>query len=86
MLEKEFTFSKETMTEFTKLLDEKRINLLGISDMKKEELLEISHILGLQKIDSKSNEMLRSEIGHLGKLFLAGQVGQIEHYYKMIFF
>ena len=62
------------MTEFTKLLDEKRINLIGISNMKKEELIKVSQILGLEKIDTKSLEMLRREIGHLGKLFLAGQV------------
>ena len=74
MLEKEIEFSKETMAEFTKLVDAKEINLIGINDMKKEHLLEVSHKIGLEKIGDKSLEMLRGEIGYLGKLFLAGQV------------
>ena len=62
------------MIEFAKLIDEKKINLLGIGDMGKEELHEVGDKLGLEKIKDKSLEMLRKEIGHLGKLFLAGQV------------
>ena len=62
------------MTEFTKLLDTKEINLLGINDMKKEHLIEVSHKIGLENVRDKSLEMLRGEIGYLGKLFLAGQV------------
>ena len=62
------------MAEFTKLLDRKRINILGIGDMKKEELIEVSQLIGLEKVNIKSLEMLRREIGHLSKLFLAGQV------------
>ena len=62
------------MAKFTKLLDEKKINLVGIGDMRKEELVEVSKFLGLENIGDKSLEMLRKEIGHLGKLLLAGQV------------
>ena len=73
-MEKKNDFSKETMTEFTKLLDTKEINLLGINDMKKEHLIEVSHKIGLENVRDKSLEMLRGEIGHLSKIFLAGQV------------
>ena len=62
------------MSAFTTLLDEKKINLVGIGDLKKDELFEIGGKLGLEKVRTKSLEMLRREIGHLGKLFLAGQV------------
>ena len=65
------------MTEFAKLIDEKKINLLGIGDMGKEELHEVGNKVGLEKIKDKSLEMLRKEIGQLGKLFLAGQVIKI---------
>ena len=76
-MDKEFVFSKETMIEFAKLIDEKKINLLGIGDMRKEELHEVGDKVGLEKIKEKSLEMLRKEIGQLGKLFLAGQVMKI---------
>ena len=62
------------MTEFAKLIDEKKISILGIRDMKREKLIEIGKILGLEKLQDKSLEMLREEIGELGKLLLAGQV------------
>ena len=62
------------MSEFAKLIDEKKISILGIRDMKKEKLFEIGKILGLENIKDKSLEMLRAEIEELGKLLLAGQV------------
>ena len=73
-MEKEYVFSKETMIEFANLVDGKKINLVGIGDMQKEHLVEIAVKLGLEKVRTKSLEMLRKEIGHLGKLSLAGQV------------
>jgi hypothetical protein len=74
LLEKEFVFSKDTMSEFAKLMDEKKINILSIGNMKREELVEIGEQLSLDKVKTKSLEMLRKEIGHLVKIFLAGQV------------
>ena len=74
------------MTEFAKLVDEKKINLLGISDMRKEELHEVGVKVGLDNVKDKSLEMLKKEIGQLGKLFLAGQVMEIKYCISIIFF
>ena len=65
------------MSNFAKLVDDKKINLLGIGEIQKEELIEIGLKVGLEKVKKKSLEMLRREIEHLGKLALAGQVFQI---------
>ena len=74
MLEKEFVYTKETMTDFAKLIDEKKINLVRIGDMTKQELIETGEQLSLTNVRTKPLELLRREIGHLSKLFLAGQV------------
>ena len=62
------------MSKFAKLIDDKKINLLAIGDITKEELMEIGQKVGLEKVSKKTLELLRREIGHLGKLSLAGQV------------
>ena len=85
-MEKEFEFSKEMMTEFAKLIDERKINLLGIGDMGKEELQEVGETIGLEKVKDKSLEMLRKEIGQMGKILIAGQVMDIEYYMFIILF
>ena len=54
--------------------NEKKINLLGINDIPKEELINIAKTIGLEQIKQKSLELIRKEIEHLGKLALAGQV------------
>ena len=62
------------MAKFVEMVDEKKINLLGINDIPKEELINIAKTIGLEKIKQKSLELIRKEIEHLGKLALAGQV------------
>ena len=74
LLEKEFVFTKETMTEFAKLIDSRKLNILSINDMRPNELVELSETLGLEKINRKSGTNLRNEINYLIKIFLAGQV------------
>ena len=74
LLEKEFVFTKETMTEFAKLIDSRKLNILSINDMRPNELVELSETLGLEKINRKSGTNLRNEINYLVKIFLAGQV------------
>ena len=67
-------YTKETMTAFAKLIDEKKINLVRIGDMTKQELIETGEQLSLTNLRTKPLELLRREIAHLSKLFLAGQV------------
>jgi hypothetical protein len=74
LLEKEFLFTKEIMAEFAKMMDAKKLNILGIKDMKVDELVELAEVLGLDKPKQKSGANLRNEINHLVKIFLAGQV------------
>ena len=74
------------MIEFAKLIDEKKINILGIGDMRKEELHEVGELVGLEKVKDKSLEMLRKEIGQMGKFLLAGQVMDIGYYIFIILF
>ena len=74
LIEKEFVFSKETLSTFAQLIETKAFNILGIGSLKANELVDIAKQLGLEKIADKSNEMLRKEVNHLSKLFLAGQV------------
>ena len=62
------------MAKFVEMVDEKKINLLGINDIPKEELINIAKTIGLEKIKQKSLELIRKEIEHLEKLALAGQV------------
>ena len=78
MLNTEFEYSKETLANFVQLLDDKKINLLGIGNMKKEELINVGHFVGLEKVKQKPLELLRKEVEHLGKLALAGQVRLLE--------
>jgi hypothetical protein len=74
LLEKEFVFTKETMTEFAKQIDSRKLNILSINDMRPNELVELAETLGLEKINQKSGTNLRNEINYLIKIFLAGQV------------
>ena len=62
------------MSTFAQLIETKAFNILGIGSLKANELVDIAKQLGLEKIADKSNEMLRKEVNHLSKLFLAGQV------------
>ena len=62
------------MTEFAKLIDSRKLNILSINDMRPNELVELSETLGLEKINRKSGTNLRNEINYLIKIFLAGQV------------
>ena len=56
------------------MVDGKTLNILGIQDMKADELVEIGEQLGLEAPKRKSSQNLRNEIKHLIKIFLAGQV------------
>ena len=73
-MEKKYTYSKENLSRFVELVDQKRINLLGIGGIPKEELLNIAKTVGLENVNDKALELIRKEIEHLGKLSLAGQV------------
>ena len=74
LLEKEFVFSKETQVEFAKLMDAKKINILGLDNLSGAELIHLGELLKLKDVKKKSSLNIRNEIKHLTKLFLAGQV------------
>ena len=74
LLGQEIEYSKETLANFVQLLDAKKINLLGIGNMQKEELIDVGEAIGLEKVKKKPLELLRKEVEHLGKLAIAGQV------------
>ena len=74
MLGKTFTYEKETLSKFVELVDEKKINILGIAAIEKTDLINIAKTVGIENIDDKSLECIRGEIEHLGKVTLAGQV------------
>ena len=74
LLEREFVFTKDIMAEFAKMIDAKKVNILGIGDMTVDELVELAEVLGLDKPKQKSGANLRNEINYLVKIFLAGQV------------
>ena len=76
-------FSKETQVEFAKLMDEKKINILGLNDLTGAELENLGEILMLQDVKKKSSVNLRNEINQLTKLFLAGQVNNSSIMYNI---
>ena len=77
MLGRTFTYQKETLSKFVELVDEKKINLLGIAAIERAELINIAKTVGIENVDDKSLEGIRGEIEHLGKVTLAGQVTKV---------
>ena len=56
------------------MVDNKDINIMKIGSLKSSQLKTIAKTLQLKNISDKSGEMLRQEIQHLAKTFIAGQV------------
>ena len=66
------------MTPFSvKMIDNKEINITKIGSLKSTRIKQIAKDLKLKNIADKSGQMLREEIQHLAKTFLAGQVRQL---------
>ena len=74
LLDKSIQHSAETYREFIKMIDNKEINVTKLGSLKLADLKEIGRSLKFQNVTDKSGQMLRQELQHLAKTFIAGQV------------
>ena len=56
------------------MVDNKEINITKIGSLKSIQIKQIARDLKLKNVNDKSGQMLREEVQHLAKTFLAGQV------------
>ena len=76
LMEKEFKYEEETMATFMRLVESKQIKINGISELKVGELKNLSKQLGTY-VAKKSGELMKIDLINLSKIFLAGQVCNI---------
>ena len=74
LMDKSIQHSSETFREFVKMIDNKEINLTRLGSLKLADLKEIGRNLKFKNVSDKSGQMLRQELQHLAKTFIAGQV------------
>ena len=72
LLDKTILYKPAVFTKFSEMIDDGRINLLGIDDMDKAALVTLGKELGLA-LSGKSGVVLRNEIKNMSKHFMAGQ-------------
>jgi hypothetical protein len=74
LMDKSIQHSAETFREFVKMVDNKEINVTRLGTLKLQDLKVIGKSLKFKNVSDKSGEMLRQELQHLAKVFIAGQV------------
>ena len=73
LMEKEFSYTDETLEAFMELVENKEIKINGIHDMKAPELKDLAEKLGIYD-PKKSSELLKIDLTNLAKIFIGGQV------------
>ena len=73
IMEKQFTYSDETIQNFQGLVENKEIRINGINELSVKQLEAFGRKLELQH-DKKSGEMLKHDLINLSNIFLGGQV------------
>ena len=73
IMEKQFTYTDETIQNFQELVDKKEIRISGIKDLNVKELGVVGAKLKLLH-DKKKGEMIKIDLINLSKIFLGGQV------------
>ena len=73
LMEKEFTYTDETLDKFIRMVETKQIKINSIQDLATAELKEISKNLGIFDA-KKSGELMKIDMVNLSKIFLGGQV------------
>ena len=73
IMEKEFSYSDETLETFMDLVESKEIKINSIYDMKAPQLKQLSEKLGISH-PKKSTEILKIDLTNLAKIFIGGQV------------
>ena len=66
IMEKEFTYKKETLEKFQELIDKKELSIKSIGDLAPKELKNIGQKLGIMD-STKTGEVLKSDIVNLSK-------------------
>lgn len=66
IMEKEFTYSTDTLEKFQGMIDSREFNIKSIGDLPTKELKVIGEKIGIAHA-SKSNEVLKSDIVNLSK-------------------
>ena len=69
LMEKEFTYSEETLVKFQEMLDAKELNIRSIGDLAAKDLKVYGDKLGIND-SSKTGEMLKTDIINLSKVKL----------------
>ena len=73
LMEKEFSYTDETLDIFMSLVESKEIRVNSIHDMKAPQLKQLSEKLGISD-PKKSSELLKTDLTNLAKIFIGGQV------------
>ena len=77
IMEKEYTYSDETLKTFQEMVEQRVIKISSIKDLTVNELQELGAQLGLlskKKGAKKSGEVLKVDFINLSNIFLGGQV------------
>ena len=67
IMEKEFTYKKETLEKFQELIDKKELSIKSIGDLGHKDLKNLGQKLGIMD-STKSVEVLKSDIVNLSKV------------------
>ena len=73
LMEKEFSYTDETLEAFMELVENKEVKVNGIHDMKSQELKDVAEKLGIYD-PKKSSELLKIDLTNIAKIFIGGQV------------
>ena len=84
LLDKTIQHSSETFREFVKMVDDREINVTKLGSLKLADLKEIGRLLKFKNVGDKSGQMLRQELQHLAKTFIAGQVSLRKDLFKYL--
>ena len=71
IMEKDFSYEKETLEKFQAMIDSKEVNIKSVGDLSSNHLKDIVNKLGIYH-SKKSNEMMKTDVINLSKIILGG--------------
>ena len=73
LLDRQITYSPETFTKFTEMMDAGKIDVLGIKNLTAQEISLLGKEIGIKNMALKSDWMVKNEIINMSNKFLSGQ-------------
>ena len=71
IMEKDFSYEKETLEKFQAMIDSKEVNIKSLSDLSSNALKDIANKVGIYH-SKKSNEMMKTDVINLSKIIYTG--------------